>query len=480
VVDDTPPQPRLAPRRSADTGQRQDAALQVSAETPEAPATVVPELTPEAETQPATRVDDTPEVASAAPRERRIRTETPRPEPVREDAATRRELPPAADTETIAEIEARLNAARRRREEEMAVRKASESHHDAPMAQPERMEAPVADIDEIADAVTELPSPADVSQPRDTLAPDASDLEDIARLEPAKPVKPAPAATMDGPNITDEEVAEIERRMAELKRQRDRRLQLEAKAAAPRVVHETKVEGPNVVQIDRTPQDRIEPASTPATAPRTERAADDDINPLLRPVGARRVMGDVDSLDGEADAEPVEIAAVEPRSDDTPGPMLRTDRRGPQIRRPTEPVAMVDLPKPQAPKSASAATGQARVTSLADVPESVQNGWPAEGQTLQGGVNRILSWLPKGTQEHTFVELQFSSDGGRKWMTVANGLRQGRAAMWNVPKISSENCKLRIIGRDGRGGETVLAVSEPFKVDSGLWETVDLSSGQKK
>jgi hypothetical protein len=92
-------------------------------------------------------------------------------------------------------------------------------------------------------------------------------------------------------------------------------------------------------------------------------------------------------------------------------------------------------------------------------------------------VNRLLNWLPAGTSNYTFVELQFSSDDGRKWVTVANGLRQGRAAMWNVPKITAENCRLRVLGRDGKGGESVLAVSDSFKVDSGQWESVDLSGG---
>jgi hypothetical protein len=486
-----PVAPALNPQPAPAVAERRDEAPAATRQSPTRTAPVDAKLQPRPAPADAPRQDETPEIAIATPRRPQPGAPTLTPRPAR-DETPRSDEAMAGDTgETIAEIEARMAAARKRYEQAKAAEQASQDTDRAP-ARPgdeplDRDEAPepVVDAEEIAEAVVELPSPNPVKTPRRDEMPAPS--VGVTELEPARPVpaKPAvqPTPADEGPaDISAADLAEIERRMAKLKRKRDAGRALTAQPQRPYRAAVTKTDEATVVQIDRAPRQRLDVPTEPHTAETTATAGRDaDVNPLLRPIDVDRAVQRREGLAADNETDPVAIAAATPRRDETPGPVLRTDRRRPTPKSVADesgddaPVALVELPRPEAPRNAAKPAGSATVTHLGDVPESVQQGWPASGMTLRGGVNRLLSWLPEGTDKYTFVELQFSSDNGRKWVTVANGLRSGRAAMWNVPKISAENCRLRILGRDGRGGEDVLAISEPFKVDNGLWETVDLS-----
>ena len=116
--------------------------------------------------------------------------------------------------------------------------------------------------------------------------------------------------------------------------------------------------------------------------------------------------------------------------------------------------------------------------ALSDISEKIQQGWPAKGMTLRGGVSRLLNWIPKSADGYKKVELQFTSDDGKRWFTVANGMKRGQAVLWTVPVVTTKTSRLRIIGLDDKGKRTVLETSKPFTVDTGAWETIDMSGFQ--
>lgn len=108
-----------------------------------------------------------------------------------------------------------------------------------------------------------------------------------------------------------------------------------------------------------------------------------------------------------------------------------------------------------------------------NIPEETQLGWPGRGITLRCGVTRELR-MPQSATEYKALELQFTSCDGKKWITLANRIEPEKALEWTVPVVDSKNCRLRIIGLNNNGDKTILATSEEFVVDMGLWDTIDL------
>lgn len=115
------------------------------------------------------------------------------------------------------------------------------------------------------------------------------------------------------------------------------------------------------------------------------------------------------------------------------------------------------------------------IARLSDIPESVQQGWPEAGMVLRGGLSRLLNWIPPHRGSYDMIELQFSSDDGDRWTTMARDLRKGVATNWTVPMVNSTQCRLRVVGinKDRRPKE--LGLSPRFAVETGTWKTIDLS-----
>jgi len=129
-------------------------------------------------------------------------------------------------------------------------------------------------------------------------------------------------------------------------------------------------------------------------------------------------------------------------------------------------------PRGDTPSRVRAPTPIAR---LSDIPESVQQGWPEANMILRGGVSRLLNWIPTHNGRFESMELQFSSDDGDRWTTVARDLRRSRATMWTVPMVNSRQCRLRVVGVSKDRRPVELELSPSFKVETGTWKTVDLS-----
>lgn len=128
----------------------------------------------------------------------------------------------------------------------------------------------------------------------------------------------------------------------------------------------------------------------------------------------------------------------------------------------------VRLPLPPPPPEAG------RQAALAPVPAESEReerpGWPKINQRLQPGTRRELRWLPPGAHNYPVLELQFSSNDGLMWQTVATGLRPGRPVVWTVPNVASKACRLRILaithapnGTDRV--ESTLAMTQRFNVN---------------
>ena len=47
--------------------------------------------------------------------------------------------------------------------------------------------------------------------------------------------------------------------------------------------------------------------------------------------------------------------------------------------------------------------------------------------------------------------------------------------MWTVPVVTSKICRLRLVGLDAKRAKTILETSKRFTVDTGAWETIDMS-----
>ncbi len=97
-------------------------------------------------------------------------------------------------------------------------------------------------------------------------------------------------------------------------------------------------------------------------------------------------------------------------------------------------------------------------------------GWPTANQRLQRGSPQELRWLPEAAASYTKLELQFSANDGLMWQTVATGLVPGQPVAWTVPDVTSNTCRLRIVGvtepTDGEKVEVTLAMTEQFVVNA--------------
>ena len=66
---------------------------------------------------------------------------------------------------------------------------------------------------------------------------------------------------------------------------------------------------------------------------------------------------------------------------------------------------------------------------------------PNGGENILGGSNYNITWVAQNTDS---VKIEYSSDSGTSWNPVINSFLNTGTFNWNVPKIASANCKIRI------------------------------------
>lgn len=158
-------------------------------------------------------------------------------------------------------------------------------------------------------------------------------------------------------------------------------------------------------------------------------------------------------------ADPISPLAIgRPRPAITPAtlPSTSTKPTPPTLKTPSKPT-------PSAPKTAVSTPATNRVAL----------GWPDEGLVLRGAISRVLRWLPEDAKRYASCELDFSSDAGKTWTSLATGIRPGDAVVWTTPTVTSALCQLRIVGIDANAQRVPLATSATFAVKAGSWRTLD-------
>ena len=67
---------------------------------------------------------------------------------------------------------------------------------------------------------------------------------------------------------------------------------------------------------------------------------------------------------------------------------------------------------------------------------------PGNGDSIPSGSKTPITWLAEGP---TTVRIEFSSDMGVTWITVADSIGAKAGYLWTVPDVSSSSCRIRVI-----------------------------------
>ena len=257
------------------------------------------------------------------------------------------------------------------------------------------------------------------------------------------------------------------RSVAQANRDRQRASDTEIAEAAPVVPKTTQLQKPKSDQasvFDDAEQLLAQalPAKTPAPEPAVKTPAKKIATATPKPIAVKPAPKPATPVAVQAKPKPIapaKVAKVVTAAKVAPKPVAKPVR-----------LESLKLTTP-----APAVVAQAPQADLDSIPEQIQLGWPSRRMTLRSGVSRLLSWMPPTAGRYDTVELQFSSTDGKKWEVVASGVKPGRVITWTVPVVNSQACRVRLIGLDG-GESSVLATSEVFQVDTGVWETIDMGS----
>ncbi len=85
---------------------------------------------------------------------------------------------------------------------------------------------------------------------------------------------------------------------------------------------------------------------------------------------------------------------------------------------------------------------------------------PTPNTTLKAGEETVLEWNNLTVQS---ITIEFSSDSGEQWETVAEGIANFGERDWSVPQVSSEDCFIRIKCAEA---DSVLGKSSKFGINS--------------
>jgi hypothetical protein len=94
------------------------------------------------------------------------------------------------------------------------------------------------------------------------------------------------------------------------------------------------------------------------------------------------------------------------------------------------------------------------VTSPTDtVPPSVKVISPNGGETWNVGETRTITWTASDNVGVNKVDISYSTDGGKSWITIATNLPNTGSYQWKIPNTPSTNCLIRIEAYDGAGNK---------------------------
>ncbi len=74
---------------------------------------------------------------------------------------------------------------------------------------------------------------------------------------------------------------------------------------------------------------------------------------------------------------------------------------------------------------------------------------PKANDVVQAGASYEILWKAEPTESEfgTKVTIEFSKDGGKSWEKVEENVSNTGKYIWNIPKIDSSQCKIRIFSQ---------------------------------
>ena len=103
---------------------------------------------------------------------------------------------------------------------------------------------------------------------------------------------------------------------------------------------------------------------------------------------------------------------------------------------------------------------------------------PRGGEMWVAGSTRSIQWNATDTNNAPLsnVDLAYSADDGVSWTNIASALADSGSYNWTTPAIASTTVRVRVTAR-ATDGNTVVAISNAFRVGTGSDTVYDFSSG---
>ncbi len=97
----------------------------------------------------------------------------------------------------------------------------------------------------------------------------------------------------------------------------------------------------------------------------------------------------------------------------------------------------------------------------------------SSGENLLAGSTKTITWTSQGV---TNLSIQFSSNGGTTWSSIAASVPASSGSyLWNVPDISSQNCKLKIVDNNN---SSLYSESPVFSVYQAYYNLLSMFTGE--
>lgn len=101
-----------------------------------------------------------------------------------------------------------------------------------------------------------------------------------------------------------------------------------------------------------------------------------------------------------------------------------------------------------------------------NTPPTVTVDTPNGGETLRGGETYTVEWTASDAESGVeSVDIDYSSDGGSSWTTVATGVSGGSYA-WDVPGATTRDALIRVTATDAAGNSASDRSDATFTVDT--------------
>ncbi|MBL0870974.1 MAG: agmatine deiminase family protein [Phycisphaerales bacterium] len=76
---------------------------------------------------------------------------------------------------------------------------------------------------------------------------------------------------------------------------------------------------------------------------------------------------------------------------------------------------------------------------------------PNGGATYDPAQSVTINWISDDDESVSNVDVQFSSDGGSQWTTVASAIPDTGSFNWTVPAVATTQGRIRVVARDAQG-----------------------------